>query len=62
MVALLLNAEFDRKRAEERELAERARIENERRIAETAAAQAKADAERAAAEAERRAQGNNQGC
>lgn len=54
--ALLLNAGFDRKRAEERELAERARIENERRIAEAAAAQAKADAERAAAEAERRAQ------
>lgn len=54
--ALLLNAEFDRKRAEELAAAELARAENERRIAEAAAAQAKADAERAAEEASRRAQ------
>lgn len=54
--ALLLNAEFDRKRADEIAAAELARIEHERRIAEAAAAQAKADAERAAEEAARRAQ------
>jgi hypothetical protein len=53
--ALLLNAEFDRKRADEIAAVELARVEHERRIAEAAAEQAKADAERAAEEAARRA-------
>lgn len=45
--ALLLNAEFDRKRAEELAAAELARAENERRIAEAARVKAAQDAENA---------------
>jgi colicin import membrane protein len=51
-LALFINAEFDRKREEDRKAAEQARIEHERRIAEEAAERARLAAE-AKAKAER---------